>query len=132
MESAGVRVEAALEAAYQAVTQYSELHDPKAARPALVFDPVNSAVWIKLVKGSQVSYLLMLLLVLLLLMLLLQLLLLLLLLLLLCGCCCVAAAVPRLLSQQFISSPGVVGAKHKVELGTMETHCSSVLSSAIR
>ena len=129
MESAGVRVEAALEAAYQAVTQYSELHDPKAARPALVFDPVNSAVWIKLVKGSQVSYLLMLLLVLLLLMLLLQLLLLLLL---LCGCCCVAAAVPRLLSQQFISSPGVVGAKHKVELGTMETHCSSVLSSAIR
>ena len=99
MESAGVRVEAALEAAYQAVTQYSELHDPKAARPALVFDPVNSAVWIKLVKGSQVSYLLMLLL--------------LLLLLLLCGCCCVAAAVPCLLSQQFFSSPGVVGAKHK-------------------
>ena len=58
VENAGARVEAALEAAYQAVTEYSELHDPKASRPALVFDPVNSAVWIKLVKGSQVSYML--------------------------------------------------------------------------
>lgn len=55
VENAGLRVEAALEAAYQAVTEYSELHDPKASRPALVFDSVNSAVWVKLVKGSQVS-----------------------------------------------------------------------------
>lgn len=51
-----MRVEAALEAAFQTVTDYSELHDTRASRPALVFDSVNSAVWIKLVKGSQVSY----------------------------------------------------------------------------
>ena len=62
-----MRVEAALETAYQAITEYSELHDPKASRPVLVFDPVNSAVWIKLAKGSQVRHLLLLLLLLLLL-----------------------------------------------------------------
>ncbi|KAL3131455.1 hypothetical protein ABBQ38_007763 [Trebouxia sp. C0009 RCD-2024] len=55
VERAGERVEATLAAAFKAVTEYSLLHDPKPTRPALVFDPVNSAVWIKLAKGSQAA-----------------------------------------------------------------------------
>jgi len=47
-------VEETLFRAFQAICEYSEQHDPSSKRPTLIFDPVNSAVWIKLVKGSQV------------------------------------------------------------------------------
>lgn len=94
-----MRVEAALESTYQAITEYSELHDPKASRPALVFDPVNSAVWIKLVKGSQVRHLLVL----------------------LC-CCCAAAAVPFSFMQQSLINLWLAGDKHCLDLCAMQTH----------
>ena len=47
-------VEETLFRAFQAICEYSGQHDPSSKRPTLIFDPVNSAVWIKLVKGSQV------------------------------------------------------------------------------
>lgn len=55
VEEAGERVEQTLGQAFKAVSDYSLLHDPPRSRPTLIFDPVNSAVWIKLVKGSQVK-----------------------------------------------------------------------------
>ena len=54
VEQAGSMVEETLFRAFQAICEYSEQHDPSSKRPTLIFDPVNSAVWIKLVKGSQV------------------------------------------------------------------------------
>ena len=54
VEKAGSAVEETLFRAFQAICEYSEQHDPSSKRPTLIFDPVNSAVWIKLVKGSQV------------------------------------------------------------------------------
>ncbi len=54
VEKAGSIVEETLFRAFQAICEYSEQHDPSSKRPTLIFDPVNSAVWIKLVKGSQV------------------------------------------------------------------------------
>ena len=51
-------MESSLAAAFKAVTEYSLLScmSPKLTRPALIVDPVNSAVWIKLANGSQVAY----------------------------------------------------------------------------
>jgi len=55
VEKSGLIVEETLFQAFQAICEYSEQHDPSSKRPTLIFDPVNSAVWIKLVKGSQVT-----------------------------------------------------------------------------
>ncbi|DBB15379.1 TPA: hypothetical protein ACH3X3_003613 [Trebouxia sp. C0006] len=55
VEKAGSAVEETLFRAFQAICEYSEQHDPSSKRPTLIFDPVNSAVWIKLVKGSQAA-----------------------------------------------------------------------------
>ena len=55
VEKAGEIVEETLFRAFVAVSEYSQQQDPASKRPTLVFDPVNIAVWIKLVKGSQVS-----------------------------------------------------------------------------
>ncbi|DBA98847.1 TPA: hypothetical protein ACH3X1_014607 [Trebouxia sp. C0004] len=55
VEKAGSIVEETLFRGFQAICEYSEQHDPSSKRPILIFDPVNSAVWIKLVKGSQAA-----------------------------------------------------------------------------
>lgn len=57
MEAAGEKVEAALMAAFSIISEYSQQHDPSKSRPVLIYDPVNSAVWIKLDKKSQVRLL---------------------------------------------------------------------------
>ncbi|KAL0023521.1 hypothetical protein WJX79_006936 [Trebouxia sp. C0005] len=55
VEKAGSIVEETLSRAFQAICEYSEQHDPSSKRPTLIFDPVNGAVWIKLIKGSQAA-----------------------------------------------------------------------------
>ena len=55
VEAAGERVESALLNAFEGISEYSQQHDTSKTRPALVYDPVNVAVWIKLDKKSQVS-----------------------------------------------------------------------------
>ena len=58
VEDAGERVERSLSEAFKAVSEYSAEQDPPRSCPTLIFDPVNSAVWIKLVKGSKVCHVL--------------------------------------------------------------------------
>ena len=55
VEAAGERVESALLNAFEGISEYSQQHDTSKTRPALVYDPVNVAVWIKLDKKSQVN-----------------------------------------------------------------------------
>lgn len=55
VEAAGEKVEAALQRAFEGISEYSQQHDPTKSRPVLIYDPVNTAVWIKLDKKSQVG-----------------------------------------------------------------------------